>query len=224
MPVIEDLWRGSTLTIYDLADASDTLFRGGNIFAYILLLIIIVSIFTGGRLMRFLGELFSMSVTPHKEHIFVTSFKAALKMFILFAASVPVAAYLIFALGFIKWGYPSILIILSCALAVRIILNKIICTTAGVPLMSRSLNSLVYSTIIFITIISFFGFTLYILIPPEYSMLVKSALIWCVISIEFLYIYGEIRIFFSNKTPLFYSFLYLCTLELLPSLIIYRIL
>ena len=149
MPVIEDLWRGSTLTTYDLADASDTLFRGGNIFAYILLLIIIVSIFIGGRLMRFLGELFSMSVTPHK---------AALKMFILFAASVPVAAYLIFALGFIELGYPSILIILSCALAVRIILNKIICTTAGVPLMSRNLNSLVYSTIIFITIISFFGF------------------------------------------------------------------
>ena len=224
MPGIEDLWRGSTLTTYDLTDASETLFRGGNIFAYILLLILILSIFTGGRLMRFLGELFTMSLTPHKEHIYVTSFKAALKLFILFTASIPIAAYLIFALGFIELGYPSILIILTCALAARAILNKIICTTAGVPLMSRNLNSLIYSTIIIITIISFFYFTLYILIPPEYSTLVKSALIWCMISIEISYIYGEIRIFFSNKTPLFYSFLYLCTLELLPSLIIYRIL
>jgi len=126
-------------------------------------------------------------------------------------------------LNFVPQSFLLSFVKLLCAVLlyvmVKLILNRIVCYVFFNRTLLDNINKQ------YLTLITMFGFSLFfvdILVAYGPAIMVQGVL-WigiliCCLAV-ILYLYKIFEIFFTGVTSLFYLILYLCTLEILPTVV-----
>lgn len=220
---IDSLWAGSQISIPYIPEVPQESVYGGNFLIYSILFFICFLLLFRRNTYLFFLDVLSQIKTPVRYSYQEGLHKTRNRIYIATYIMLPVLSYLIASYGlFPEWSYWHILLMVSGFLLVQYAVNSIIeyvssdTHIAGFMNMSYSLMSITTTIVLFVAKI----FTLFFTISQTgllsvilYIILGLVALVYCI---------NILRIFFSFKTSHFFSFLYLCTLELIPLMIIFK--
>ena len=206
---IDSLWAGSQISIPYIPEVPQESVYGGNFLIYSILFFICFLLLFRRNTYLFFLDVLSQIKTPVRYSYQEGLHKTRNRIYIATYIMLPVLSYLIASYGiFPEWSYWHINSIIEYVSSDTHI--------AGFLNMSYSLMSITTTIVLFVAKI----FTLFFTISQTgllsvilYIILGLVALVYCI---------NILRIFFSFKTSHFFSFLYLCTLELIPLMIIFK--
>lgn len=220
---IDTLWAGSHISIPYIPEVVTESVYGGNFLIYSILFFICFLLLFRRNTYLFFLDVVSQIKTPVRYSYQEGLHKTRNRIYIATYVMLPVLTYLIASYGIMpELAYWQVFIIVLSFMLGQYAINAIIeyvssdTHLAGFLNMSYSIMCITMTVVLFVAKI----FTLFFTISQTgllsvilYIILGIVALVYCV---------NILRIFFSFKTSHLFSFLYLCTLELIPLMIIFK--
>lgn len=221
---IDSLWSGSQLAIPYIQEVAAEPIYGGNFLVYAILFFICFILLFRRDTALLIKDIVSWVKTPVRYSYQEGGLhKTQRRIYIATYILLPVLAYLVASFQVApELKYWQMFVTLFLLLIVQFSINSIIeyvstdTHLAGFLNMSYSIMLIAITIVLFVSkvFILFFHF-------PQVGIL--SLLLYIMIGIAVLvYCFNILRIFFSFKTSHLFSFLYLCTLELIPLAIIFK--
>lgn len=212
---VQDLWNGSVLHEYCLYPIPDPIPAGNNIFAWILIGMIILALLCRNNLDKFRVWLVNFIYSPDQRN-FSDMNLSGIFFPVVYLIFVPVASFMVYGMQLADTGYMTVLCVLSGYFVARFLILAGIRYVTGENALAASLMKLLT---VFFALVSVCATVIYaacMFFPEIFPDPVMKVALVTGGTIFFMYLIQLFRIFFSFGEPLFLSILYLCTLEILP--------
>lgn len=211
----------SALSLFEIPSVGMNGSRPDDIvFAIIMLFFIGFILLFKNKVSTFSLNIFNLFKSPFGRQFNASPMRFRLRLISAFIIMLPVMAFMFLRLEIKEWSFFSIMLAILAFFIAKTLILYGIGYVSGEKKMFEAITKILYAGFIIGTAVFFLMFaieTLLNMIPGRFYTV--SALILLIV-FGILYLIEIARIIFSRKLPPFLSILYLCTLEILPLLMI----
>lgn len=221
---IDSLWAGSHRVLLNISDVSTKSIYGEDFIVYTILFFICFILLFRKDTLLLISDVVEQIKAPVRYSYQQGLHKTRNRMYVATYLMLPVLAYLIRSYELLQGlQYWHALLIVVALLLLEYIINATIEYISGNGHISGFLNMIGSIFTVAVTVVLFASKVLEMFFPAGSSVVWNILFCTILLIIGLVYFIDILRIFFSFRTPHLFSFLYLCTLKLIPLLIVLKL-